>query len=212
MADYATFVKSPRNRGIRFAHVDSPRILKFIQFVQSWSTNNSVYPFRALTEIEGVLRKQWAGLFKRLLITAPQLLRLPEITAKAGDLAEMNRILMRYLESIIRHNVVQNIDPCILNDGGSLYDLAIFGRFASDAEIGQLAKVCTKSLEELYSIIKRVRTFEEYIDECFDDEEKCNAFLYLVRLSPSDDIVSKANEYRRLLFLPVLCVGTDGNK
>ena len=52
---------------IKYPHVDSVKIHKFIEEIQGLPINNALIPFESATDITSFLKEQFAGLFQRLL-------------------------------------------------------------------------------------------------------------------------------------------------
>lgn len=61
----------PILKDIEFPSIDKPEtavfIFEFINFLRHRTRGNSINPFTKFEDIEGTLKKQWAGLFQRLL-------------------------------------------------------------------------------------------------------------------------------------------------
>lgn len=74
MRDHLTYEKN-RNKSIigqiEFSSIDksetAPYIFEFINFLRLRNENNSIFEFTRFEDIESQLKKQWAGLFQRLL-------------------------------------------------------------------------------------------------------------------------------------------------
>lgn len=72
--DHLTYEKNKAKQiitDLEFPHIDKQEtakfIFEFINFLRHRKENNSVTPFSKFEDIENHLRKQWAGLFQRLL-------------------------------------------------------------------------------------------------------------------------------------------------
>jgi len=88
---YQTYLNNKNNDGIKYAHVDSINIFKFIEEILAQRANNPVQPFERHSEIESWLRDPWAGLFReqlRNLVTQPQ---LASMSTQIGELSEMKQ-------------------------------------------------------------------------------------------------------------------------
>jgi hypothetical protein len=74
MRDHLTYEKNknkPIITQIEFSSIDksetAPYIFEFINFLRMRNENNSIFEFSRFEDIEAQLKKQWAGLFQRLL-------------------------------------------------------------------------------------------------------------------------------------------------
>lgn len=74
MRDHLTYEKNknkPIIKDIEFSSIDKPEtaayIFEFINFLRLRNENNSLFEFSRFEDIEVQLKKQWAGLFQRLL-------------------------------------------------------------------------------------------------------------------------------------------------
>lgn len=74
MRDHLTYEKNknkPIIHEIEFSSIDksetAPYIFEFINFLRLRNENNNIYEFSRFEDIESQLKKQWAGLFQRLL-------------------------------------------------------------------------------------------------------------------------------------------------
>jgi hypothetical protein len=72
--DHELYEKNKSNpilKDIEFPSIDKPEtavfIFEFINFLRHRTRGNSINPFTKFEDIEGTLKKQWAGLFQRLL-------------------------------------------------------------------------------------------------------------------------------------------------
>jgi hypothetical protein len=79
---------------IEFPHIDkqetAPYIFEFINFLRQMSANNAIFPFQKLDDIKDTLRKQWAGLFQRLLyerhLQRAEERRIDQIASQIADI------------------------------------------------------------------------------------------------------------------------------
>ena len=204
LADYETYLNTRSNRAIKYAHVDSPCVFDFLTSLYALANNNAIYPFRNCDDIETVLSKQWAGLFKTLLSVAPQSQLISALRSQISDLRAINGTLKTYMETIL-----QCVDPphsrsVIDKEDEKLFDLSVYGRFAIDKFAADLGRVAEKSVDKVYSIVKTSTTVDDFINACFEEPQKRMAILDSIRMSHGDDMISQVNQYRRLLKLPEL--------
>lgn len=66
-AEYYTFSRNVENDSIKYAHVDSINILKFVLDLRNKFSNSIIFTFGSITDITCTLRTQWAGLFHNML-------------------------------------------------------------------------------------------------------------------------------------------------
>lgn len=100
-ADYENYLKNKTNTTYNYAHVDSVNIFSFIEEILSQTRNNPIYQFDKYIDIETWLREQWAGLFRELLKKLSSQSQMTSLSAQVGELAEINRTLKRYLETVM---------------------------------------------------------------------------------------------------------------
>lgn len=75
MNDHATYEKNKDKAiadEIEYHSIEKPKtakyIFEFINFLRQRSVNNGITPFARLQDVEDALRRQWSGLFQRLLL------------------------------------------------------------------------------------------------------------------------------------------------
>jgi hypothetical protein len=66
MTEFATWSKN-REKGIKWATVDNPKVFEFLDFVSSLPRNNPIQSFDVAIDVTTFLKEQFAGLFQRLL-------------------------------------------------------------------------------------------------------------------------------------------------
>lgn len=101
-SEYQTYLRNKENSTINYAHVDSLRIFKFIEFVYSRQRNNPVHPFEKGSDIEGWLREQWAGIFQELLRQRKDNSRFSDLASQIRQLEAVNTTLKSYLETVLQ--------------------------------------------------------------------------------------------------------------
>lgn len=100
-AEYRTYLRNKENKDIKYAHVDSVNIFKFIEEVLAQPRNNPIFSFEKFEQIENWLKEQWAGLFRELLNRKTQQSQLKTLTSEINELQEVNRTLKTYLEAVM---------------------------------------------------------------------------------------------------------------
>ncbi|MGV7240640.1 DUF4062 domain-containing protein [Caballeronia sp. M23-90] len=97
MRDYLTHEKNKKKaiiNEIKFSSIDKQEtasyIFEFINFLRLRSENNSVYEFARFEDIDHQLKKQWSGLFQRLLLEqrtkANESRRIENLSSQIADL------------------------------------------------------------------------------------------------------------------------------
>lgn len=100
-AEYQTYERNRDNASIRYAHVDSTNVFRFIAEILSKPRNNPIQTFEKYAEIQAWLRDQWAGLMREFLIKRSSQRQIATLTSQVAELAEVNTTLRRYLEEVI---------------------------------------------------------------------------------------------------------------
>ena len=97
MRDHLTYEKNKKKSiigEIDFSSIDkretAPYIFEFINFLRFRNENNSIFEFSRFEDIEGQLKKQWSGLFQRLLHEqrgkAIEVRRIDNLSGQIADL------------------------------------------------------------------------------------------------------------------------------
>lgn len=101
-SEYQTYLRNKENDAIKYAHVDSVRIFKFIEFVYSKQRNNPVHSFEKGLDIEVWLREQWAGIFQELLRQRKDNGKFSDLASQIRQLEAVNTTLKSYLETVLQ--------------------------------------------------------------------------------------------------------------
>jgi hypothetical protein len=101
-AEYRTYLKNRDNKNIRYAHVDSINVFRFIEFILDKPRNSPIFPFERSSQIELWLREQWSGLFRELLRSRSQQRQLFALTEQVTELKTANETLKNYLEALLK--------------------------------------------------------------------------------------------------------------
>lgn len=105
-SEYQTYLRNKDNKSIVYAHVDSPDVFKFIEFIYSKTRNNPIQSFEKGADIEVWLRDQWAGIFQELLRQRKASTPIADLAGQIRQLEAINTTLKSYLE-----NVLESISP-----------------------------------------------------------------------------------------------------
>lgn len=125
---------------INYPSIDNIKIFNFIDEVRRSSTNNAIYAFKNFSDIEGYLRKQWAGMMFDFLAqrfseekSSITNKLLDDLTIATNKSEELIKILLKNKEGINASNVIHEVDQKIAAQrffkliveklGVSLYDI-----------------------------------------------------------------------------------------
>jgi hypothetical protein len=101
-AEYRTYLRNKESSDIKYAHVDSVNVFRFIEFVSSRQRNNPIFSFERSSQIEQWLRDQWSGLFRELLRNRNQQRQFVALSGQVNELKEVNDTLKAYLEVVLK--------------------------------------------------------------------------------------------------------------
>jgi hypothetical protein len=94
--EFATYEVNKETKGIKYRHVDNPKIFEFIEELNKLPRNNAMCPFETAHDISTFLRVQFAGLFQRFLQEerlGVELKVLADINSSAQTLREVVNFL-----------------------------------------------------------------------------------------------------------------------
>jgi hypothetical protein len=100
-AEYQTYKNNRENETIRYVHVDSVNVFRFLDSILARPRNNPTYQFERHTDIQAWLREQWAGLFRDLLSRRTQAKQLASLGEQVAELSSLSATLKRYLEALV---------------------------------------------------------------------------------------------------------------
>ena len=215
-AEYQTYLKNKENTNIEYAHVDSPNVFRFIEFVHSKRSNNPIFPFEKQSEISSWLKEQWAGRFKEMLNKQQELEKVDSISRQVTELSSINTTLKNYLEELIKQsnkNVNQGIileeqirrEQERLNLG--LMNIPYFREYADrdDMDLEEVKKAFTA--ETMLQVIVNILQFELKGSsvEQLELEKSANDLINKWKKDKSS-VFEQVNQIRALLILPKLDV------
>lgn len=90
-SEFSTYQRNRDNESVKYAHVDSINVFRFIEEILAQPRNNPIRPFDSYSEIEEWLKLQWAGFFRQLI--REKLLPLP--ATKSYELNQSIEALQR---------------------------------------------------------------------------------------------------------------------
>lgn len=107
-SELQTFRKNRDNENVKYAHVDSVNIFRFVEEILSLPRNNPIEQFDRYADIERWLKEQWSGYFRELLHQRTNREQIRSLAAQVTSLAaqvdmlsEVNGTLKTYLEQVI---------------------------------------------------------------------------------------------------------------
>jgi hypothetical protein len=100
-SEYFTYKKNKSLENIKYAHVDSVNVFRFIEEIHNQLENNIIREFESFDEIRDWLRTQWAGLFYKFLTTEKETNEIASLSEKISDLGDITDTLKIYLENIL---------------------------------------------------------------------------------------------------------------
>lgn len=85
LTEYRTWENNKENKGVKYVYADNTKIFEFISNLYSIKKNNPIFPFRYASNIVGILKEQFAGLFQEMLSQKNNL----QTVSLIGQLREM---------------------------------------------------------------------------------------------------------------------------
>jgi hypothetical protein len=114
-AEYETYLNNIDSKStIKYAHVNSVNVFKFLEEILSRPRNNPIKTFERFSDIEIWLREQWAGLFRDHLHRKSSQQQIKALADQVTALQEVAKTLEKYLE-----NVLQKVSP---NDAAGIIE------------------------------------------------------------------------------------------
>ena len=139
-AEYQTYLNNKDSAlEIIWTHVENIEIFHFLEYFYNLNRNNAVFEFVTSSELLSVLKSQFAGLFKKLLLNKNRLLINSQVS-RLVDAVEKVDLIIEY----IKKRDTEDVD---LVDDMMFSSHPIFGRLALVLDIG--IRVFFESIEEL---------------------------------------------------------------
>ena len=95
-SEFSTYQRNRANRSVKYAHVDSINVFRFIEEILAQPRNNPIRPFESYADIEEWLKLQLAGFFRQL-IRARELLHASPAT-KSYEATQAIETLQKVLQ------------------------------------------------------------------------------------------------------------------
>jgi len=201
-AEYQTFLKNRDNAQIRYAHVDSANVFRFIEEILQLS-QNPIQVFDKYVEIEDWLRVQWAGLFRDLVQRLSSQQQIASLAAQIAELAEVNKTLRHYLEEVIGNVVSPQESRRIINtEAERLAEASVLAKLESVGLVEWLMKVHQIPLETIREACERASTPLEWvaiIRDHSDTPEEAKVALPIAPPAPGSPAFKDLNSARRIV-------------
>jgi len=209
-AEYRTYLKNKDNESIKYAHVDSINVFRFIEEIDSQKKNNPIQAFDRYSEIEEWLRSQWAGIFRDLLHRKSSQQQIASLAAQVSGLAEVNETLRRYLEQVMKKVSPKEATNIIKTEEERLTEAKIERRLQR-IPLFDFAEGWGIPFEKTREIIAAANSIEE-ISEMFEKENnKTLNKEYFFEIFTNQHPFSNINSARAILRLPSLALPADSD-
>jgi hypothetical protein len=162
-AEYQTYLKNRDNQGVKYAHVDSINVFRFIEEILTLS-QNPIQAFDKYAEIEEWLRIQWAGLFRDLVQRLSSQQQIASLAAQIAELAEVNKTLRRYLEEVIGTVASpQDSKRIINNEAERLAEAQVLAKLETNDLVDYLTKRYQLPIHVIREATEKATNPEEWV-------------------------------------------------
>jgi len=198
-SEYETFKRNIGNESVKYAHVDSINIFKFINLVLTKNRNNPVFQFEKESEIESWLKEQWAGLFKDMLTDRGDLKRHSALSEKVTELGNINTTLKHYLEALIDNSSGENAKDIIVNEEKRLEEQRINDKLEGVSIFSGLLSYSV-SVEDAKDVFSKAESIEDLLDKIeVLTESNLSAISVLEHWKRSPEIITDVTQVRSIL-------------
>jgi len=159
-AEYQTYLKNKKTKGVVYNFVDNVVIYEFIEEVEALPRNNPIAPFETAQDIAEFLQEQWAGLFQRFLQEQSRTKEIEIVDSMANTAKTLDQLVKFLTEE--RRNKDQAIQGILLTNH------PIFQQIRTVLSVPY--RVFFTSRKELNEWL-RVRSFIALPPEAWDDKE-----------------------------------------
>jgi hypothetical protein len=211
-SEYRTFLKNKEREDVKYAHVDSVNIFRFIDEILSLPRNNPVQSFEKFEEIESWLRDQWAGLFREMLRRQSQQQQMTGLTAQVAELKETNETLRRYLEAVMTGISTKESTELIESEEKRLEEVRLVERFRMNPWVRYMTRNSSSlAVEEVLAATRAASSLKEYLDQtCGSDIMGAMDLSILLRGSP--EAQRDFNLAREIVGAPPFQLGPDSQE
>jgi hypothetical protein len=113
-AEYQTYLKNKKTKGVVYNFVDNTAIYEFIEEVEALPRNNPIAPFETAQDIAAFLQEQWAGLFQRFLQEQSRAKEMEIVESMANTAKTLDQLVKFLTEE--RRNKDQAIQEILLTN------------------------------------------------------------------------------------------------
>jgi hypothetical protein len=210
-SEYRTFLKNKEREDVRYAHVDSVNIFRFIDEILSLPRNNPVQSFEKFEEIESWLRDQWAGLFREMLRRQSQQQQMTGLTAQVAELKETNETLRRYLEAVMTGISTEESTELIESEEKRLEEVRMVERFRMNPWVRYMTIRSSLAVDEVLAATRAASSLKEYLDQtCGSDIGRAMGLSDTLR--NSSDARRDFNLAREIVGSPPIQLGPDNQE
>jgi hypothetical protein len=195
-AEYQTFQRNKDAEDIAYAHVDSVNIFHLIESILTLRQNNALFAFSRYTEIEGWLREQWAGIFRDFLKRNAQSQQLTSLSAQVAELAEINKTLKTYMESLMRAEPREQVEKVIKEESVRLNEVEQRARLEADTVFAFLKR------RSDYESAERTFRQPDDINQFFDLTDKIEPLFRKTATEHLEAALGQINQIRDILGRP----------
>jgi hypothetical protein len=196
-SEFQTYLGNLQNRSVKYAHVDSTNIFRFLKEILEHPRNNPICKFDGFADIETFLRQQWSGLFQELLHRISEQRQLSALSAQISELNKLNVTLKTYLEALITEIRPSESEQLIEREGAKLLEASIFTDFVIDGYWNSFSELTGQALDSLFSALKEVKSVDAFLQHALIDPERRAAFAE--EKTTRDELLVKINFFRRQL-------------
>ncbi len=162
-AEYQTFSKNRERDDVKYAHVESVNIFRFLDEILARPRNNPLQAFDKYEDIESWLRLQWAGLFRELIDQRSQQRQLAGLAAQVSELSEVNKTLRRYLEEVVSKVAPNKAVGLIESEEARLKEAQLLQAFSRNPYVRYLVRVDDVDLEKVLQALRDAESLESFV-------------------------------------------------
>lgn len=199
-AEYFTYLENKDNSSIRYAHVDSINVFRFIEEILSQRRNNPVQPFDEPSDIEDWLREQWAGRFRDLLRQRTSQQQLASLSSQVQILSEVSQTLKTYLEQVISTVAPESSKGLIESEAKRLMQAELEAKIAENPLITFLTTYWSFTLHDIIEALRQSDTLPQFLDTL--SSKPYDYSKMVLKLDTLESTFERGNSARALLGLP----------
>ena len=172
-AEYQTYLKNKKTKGVVYNFVDNVAIYEFIEEIEALPRNNPIAPFETAQEIASFLQEQWAGLFQRFLQEQSRAKEVELVDSMANTAKTLDQLVKFLTEE--RRNKDQAIQEILLTNHPAFQRIRMVTSapyrvfFTNRAELDEWLKA--RSFRNLPKEAWDDAKYEEWINEADESED-----------------------------------------